>query len=61
MSGGRKLVVEITSARDLMPKDGQGSSNAYCVVRFTASRLLRHSMIASHLNGFDVRNVFGTV
>jgi hypothetical protein len=29
----RKLIVEITSARALMPKDGEGSSNAYCVVR----------------------------
>jgi hypothetical protein len=28
----RKLVVEVISARDLMPKDGQGSSNSYCVV-----------------------------
>ena len=32
MAGGRKLMVEVISARDLMPKDGQGSSNAYCVV-----------------------------
>jgi hypothetical protein len=32
-SGERKLIVEITSARALMPKDGEGSSNAYCVVR----------------------------
>lgn len=29
----RKMVVEVISARGLMPKDGQGSSNAYCVVR----------------------------
>ncbi len=28
----RNLVVEVISARDLMPKDGQGSANAYCVV-----------------------------
>lgn len=33
MTGARKLVVEVISAKDLMPKDGHGSSNAYCVVR----------------------------
>jgi hypothetical protein len=32
MAGERKLVVEVTSARGLMPKGGEGSSNAYCVV-----------------------------
>ena len=37
MAGGRKLMVEVISARDLMPKDGQGSSNAYCVVRVAGS------------------------
>ncbi|KAJ7542858.1 hypothetical protein O6H91_09G015200 [Diphasiastrum complanatum] len=31
---GRKLVVEICSAHNLMPKDGQGSASAYCVVAF---------------------------
>ena len=28
----RKLVVEVVAAKALMPKDGQGSTNAYCVV-----------------------------
>jgi len=28
----RKLVVEVLAAKALMPKDGEGSSNAYCVV-----------------------------
>jgi hypothetical protein len=37
MAGSRKLMLEVISARDLMPKDGQGSSNAYCVVRVTGS------------------------
>jgi hypothetical protein len=37
MAGERKLVVEVTSARGLMPKDGEGSSNAYCVVSFVSS------------------------
>lgn len=29
----RKLIVEVVAAKALMPKDGQGSTNAYCVVR----------------------------
>jgi hypothetical protein len=33
MAGGRKLAVEVVGAKGLMPKDGQGSANAYCVVR----------------------------
>lgn len=40
MAGGRKLLVEVISARDLMPKDGQGSSNAYCVVRVAGSAVV---------------------
>lgn len=28
----RKLIVEVVAAKALMPKDGQGSTNAYCVV-----------------------------
>jgi hypothetical protein len=32
MGAARKMVVEVTSARGLMPKDGQGSANPYCVV-----------------------------
>jgi hypothetical protein len=28
----RKLLVEVVAAKALMPKDGQGSTNAYCVV-----------------------------
>lgn len=39
MAGGRKLVVEVLAAKGLMPKDGQGSANAYCVVRFCVSPL----------------------
>jgi Ca2+-dependent lipid-binding protein len=37
-SGERKLIVEITSARALMPKDGEGSSNAYCVLDYDNNR-----------------------
>lgn len=33
MAGGRKLMVEVIAAKGLMPKDGEGSANAYCVVR----------------------------
>lgn len=32
MAGMRKLIVEVISAKGLMPKDGTGSANAYCVV-----------------------------
>jgi len=38
MAGERKLVVEVTSARGLMPKDGEGSSNAYCVLDYGHQR-----------------------
>ncbi|CAK9238618.1 unnamed protein product [Sphagnum troendelagicum] len=34
----RKMVVEVISARGLMPKDGQGSSNAYCVLDYDGQR-----------------------
>lgn len=44
MAGARKLIVEVTSAKDLMPKDGQGSSNAYCVVRLLDPGLLYPSL-----------------
>lgn len=33
MAGVRRLMVEVVAAKGLMPKDGQGSANAYCVVR----------------------------
>lgn len=33
MAGVRRVVVEVVAAKGLMPKDGQGSANAYCVVR----------------------------
>jgi hypothetical protein len=36
MAGARKLVVEVVAAKGLMPKDGQGSTNAYCVVGCTS-------------------------
>ncbi|KAL5544391.1 hypothetical protein UlMin_008175 [Ulmus minor] len=34
----RKLVVEVVDARDLLPKDGQGSSSAYVVADFDGQR-----------------------
>ncbi|CAL9219460.1 unnamed protein product [Arabidopsis halleri] len=34
----RKLIVEICSARNLMPKDGQGTASAYAVVDFDGQR-----------------------
>ncbi|XP_044487469.1 protein QUIRKY isoform X2 [Mangifera indica] len=34
----RKLVVEVIDARDLLPKDGQGSSSPYVVVDFDGQR-----------------------
>lgn len=34
----RKLVVEVVEARNLLPKDGQGSSSAYVVVDFDAQK-----------------------
>ncbi|KAJ7297142.1 hypothetical protein O6H91_08G112600 [Diphasiastrum complanatum] len=38
MMGSRKLFVEICSAHNLMPKDGQGSANPYCVLDFYGQR-----------------------
>ncbi|EFJ38226.1 hypothetical protein SELMODRAFT_403140 [Selaginella moellendorffii] len=35
---GKKVVVEILSAHNLMPKDGHGSANAYCIVEFDGQR-----------------------
>lgn len=29
---GKRLIVEVVAAEGLMPKDGQGTTNAYCVV-----------------------------
>ncbi|CAK7324334.1 unnamed protein product, partial [Dovyalis caffra] len=34
----RKLLLEIVDARDLLPKDGQGSSSAYVIVDFDGQR-----------------------
>ena len=34
----RKLIVEVVDARDLLPKDGQGSSSAYVVADFDGQR-----------------------
>ncbi|KAL6192152.1 hypothetical protein ACLB2K_038539 [Fragaria x ananassa] len=34
----RKLIVEVVDARDLLPKDGQGSSSAYMVADFDGQR-----------------------
>ncbi|CAK9202097.1 unnamed protein product [Sphagnum jensenii] len=34
----RKLVVEVLAAKALMPKDGEGSSNAYCVLDYDGQR-----------------------
>ncbi|CAL9240677.1 unnamed protein product [Arabidopsis halleri] len=34
----RKLVVEVVEARNILPKDGQGSSSAYVVVDFDAQK-----------------------
>lgn len=34
----RKLIVEVLEARDLLPKDGQGSSSAYVVVDFDGQK-----------------------
>ncbi|KAL0914367.1 hypothetical protein M5K25_014711 [Dendrobium thyrsiflorum] len=36
--GGRKLVVEVSNARNLMPKDGQGTASAYVMVDFDGQR-----------------------
>ncbi|KAJ7520570.1 hypothetical protein O6H91_19G012500 [Diphasiastrum complanatum] len=35
---GRKLVVEVCSGHNLMPKDGQGSCSAFCYVDFDGQR-----------------------
>ena len=37
-SCGRKLVVEICNAKNLMPKDGQGTASAYAIVDFDGQR-----------------------
>ncbi|CAK9266232.1 unnamed protein product [Sphagnum jensenii] len=34
----RKLVVEVLAAKGLMPKDGEGSCNAYCVLDYDGQR-----------------------
>ncbi|GAB4845521.1 hypothetical protein Ancab_038926 [Ancistrocladus abbreviatus] len=34
----RRLIVDVVDARDLLPKDGQGSSSSYVVVDFDAQR-----------------------
>ncbi|KAG0576152.1 hypothetical protein KC19_5G059000 [Ceratodon purpureus] len=34
----RKLMVEVVAAKALMPKDGQGSTNAYCVLDYAGQR-----------------------
>nr|XP_024367664.1 protein QUIRKY-like isoform X2 [Physcomitrium patens] len=34
----RKLIVEVVAAKALMPKDGQGSTNAYCVLDYDGQR-----------------------
>ncbi|KAJ0982561.1 hypothetical protein J5N97_010816 [Dioscorea zingiberensis] len=36
--GGRKLLVEVSNARNLMPKDGQGTASAYAIVDFDGQR-----------------------
>ncbi|XP_024398723.1 FT-interacting protein 3 isoform X1 [Physcomitrium patens] len=38
MAGGRKLMVEVIAAKGLMPKDGEGSANAYCVLDYDGQR-----------------------
>ncbi|XP_057445846.1 multiple C2 domain and transmembrane region protein 14 [Lotus japonicus] len=35
---GRKLVVEVCDAKNLMPKDGQGTASAYAIVDFDSQR-----------------------
>lgn len=35
---GRKLVVEVINAKNLMPKDGQGTASAYAIVDFDGQR-----------------------
>ncbi|WOH05297.1 hypothetical protein DCAR_0624712 [Daucus carota subsp. sativus] len=45
----RKLIVEIIEARDLLPKDGLGSSSAYVVVDFDGQKK-RTSTVTRNLN-----------
>ncbi|KAK7271125.1 hypothetical protein RJT34_26764 [Clitoria ternatea] len=35
---GRKLIVEVSNAQNLMPKDGQGTASAYAIVDFDGQR-----------------------
>lgn len=37
-ASGRKLVVEVCNAKNLMPKDGQGTASAYAIVDFDGQR-----------------------
>nr|GMC52660.1 protein QUIRKY [Ipomoea batatas] len=45
----RKLVIEVIDARNLLPKDGQGSSSAYVVVDFDGQKR-RTSTVCRNLN-----------
>lgn len=45
----RKLIVEVINAKDLLPKDGQGSSSAYVVVEFDGHKK-RSSTVYRNLN-----------
>ncbi|KAL2492752.1 Protein QUIRKY [Abeliophyllum distichum] len=45
----RKLVVEVIEARDLLPKDGQGSSSPYVIVDFDGQKK-RTSTVQRNLN-----------
>lgn len=45
----RKLVVEVVDARDLLPKDGQGSSSPYVVIDFDGQKK-RTSTVYKNLN-----------
>ncbi|CAI9112279.1 OLC1v1012700C1 [Oldenlandia corymbosa var. corymbosa] len=45
----RKLIVEVIEARDLLPKDGQGSSSPYVVVDFDGQKK-RTSTVYKNLN-----------
>ncbi|CAL0299212.1 unnamed protein product [Lupinus luteus] len=37
-NSGRKLIVEVCNAKNLMPKDGQGTASAYAIVDFDGQR-----------------------
>ncbi|OIV90086.1 hypothetical protein TanjilG_01540 [Lupinus angustifolius] len=37
-TSGRKLIVEVCNAKNLMPKDGQGTASAYAIVDFDGQR-----------------------